>query len=168
MVIMIFLKVIAGVCRIQAKIGLQYLLLHFIYKCSRYFTIILQVNDYTKHSCNLEKTADNMMSQQNESIRPNFKVPLILQGALNSALVLLAVSLSVLLGKEIFYIIRLSVFNQGVDDHYLLLERILIYFFYFEFIAMKYFQENYHFPLRYFLYIGITRIPFCGLVPFWF
>jgi protein PsiE len=100
------------------------------------------------------------MSQQNEDIRPSFKVPLILQGALNSALVLLAVSLSVLLGKEIFYFIRLSVFNQGIDDHYLVLERILIFFLYFEFIAMivKYFQENYHFPLRYFLYIGITAM----------
>jgi protein PsiE len=100
------------------------------------------------------------MSQQNESIIPHFQIPLILQGALNSALVLLAVSLSVLLGKEIFYFIQLSVFNQGIDDHYLLLERILIFFLYFEFIAMivKYFQENYHFPLRYFLYIGITAM----------
>jgi protein PsiE len=100
------------------------------------------------------------MSQQNEDIRPNFKVPLILQGALNSALVLLAISLSGLLGKEIFYLIRLSVFNQGIDDHYQVLERILIFFLYFEFIAMivKYFKENYHFPLRYFLYIGITAM----------
>lgn len=30
----------------------------------------------------------------------------------------------------------------------------------FEFISMivKYFKENYHFPLRYFLYIGITAV----------
>lgn len=91
--------------------------------------------------------------------RPNINIPIILQGVLNTALVLLAVSLSVLLGREIYYFIRLSMFNQG-HDHYLLLERILIFFLYFEFIAMivKYFQENYHFPLRYFLYIGITAM----------
>ncbi|VTP62426.1 phosphate-starvation-inducible protein PsiE [Leclercia adecarboxylata] len=33
-------------------------------------------------------------------------------------------------------------------------------FFYFEFIALivKYFQSGFHFPLRYFVYIGITAI----------
>ncbi|MNL71583.1 phosphate-starvation-inducible protein PsiE [compost metagenome] len=36
----------------------------------------------------------------------------------------------------------------------------MIYFLYFEFIALivKYFESGYHFPLRYFIYIGITAI----------
>ena len=39
---------------------------------------------------------------------------------------------------------------------YYLLEGILTYFLYFEFIALiiKYLQSNYHFPLRYFIYIA--------------
>lgn len=43
---------------------------------------------------------------------------------------------------------------------YLLLEGIITYFLYFEFIALiiKYFQSVYHFPLQYFIYIGITAI----------
>ncbi|MBC6971356.1 phosphate-starvation-inducible PsiE family protein [Bacillus sp. Xin] len=36
--------------------------------------------------------------------------------------------------------------------------KILIFFLYFGFISMivRYFKEDYHFPLRYLLYIGIT------------
>ncbi len=36
----------------------------------------------------------------------------------------------------------------------------MIFFLYFEFLALivKYFKSNYHFPLRYFLYIGITAM----------
>lgn len=36
----------------------------------------------------------------------------------------------------------------------------MVYFLYFEFIALivKYFQSGFHFPLRYFVYIGITAI----------
>ncbi|MET1678563.1 phosphate-starvation-inducible protein PsiE, partial [Yersinia enterocolitica] len=43
---------------------------------------------------------------------------------------------------------------------YMLIEGIVIYFLYFEFIALivKYFESGYHFPLRYFIYIGITAI----------
>ncbi|MBM6602166.1 phosphate-starvation-inducible protein PsiE, partial [Priestia megaterium] len=56
--------------------------------------------------------------------------------------------------------IHFSIFNRGIETHYKILESILVFFLYFEFIAMivKYFQENYHFPLRYFLYIGITAL----------
>ena len=98
------------------------------------------------------------MIQQNK--RPNFKVSHVLRLILNTALILLAVTLSVLLGKEIFHFINFSIFNRGIETHYKILESILVFFLYFEFIAMivKYFQENYHFPLRYFLYIGITAL----------
>lgn len=100
------------------------------------------------------------MIQQNKDIRSNFRVSVIFQFILNTALVLLAITLCVLLSKEIIYFIRFSIFSQGIESHYKLLENILVFFLYFEFIAMivKYFRENYHFPLRYFLYIGITAM----------
>lgn len=90
----------------------------------------------------------------------DFSVPVIFQFALNIALILLALTFFVLLGKEIIYFIQFSIFNGGVENQYKLLERILIFFLYFEFIAMiiKYFKGHYRFPLRYFLYIGITAM----------
>ncbi|NLZ53004.1 MAG: phosphate-starvation-inducible protein PsiE [Thermoanaerobacteraceae bacterium] len=83
-----------------------------------------------------------------------------LQIALNTALVLLALILCGLLVKEIFHLINLAFFQEGERAHTELLEGILVFFLYFEFIAMivKYFQEDYHFPLRYFMYIGITAM----------
>lgn len=41
-----------------------------------------------------------------------------------------------------------------------LIEELIIFFLYFEFLALivKYFKNNYHFPLDYFLYIGITAM----------
>jgi protein PsiE len=43
---------------------------------------------------------------------------------------------------------------------YLLVDGLIIYFLYFEFIALiiKYFQSNYHFPLQYFIYISIIAV----------
>lgn len=84
----------------------------------------------------------------------------ILQLVLNIALVLLALSLCVLLGKEILYFFQIAFFDPEIRIELVLLERILIFFLYFEFIAMivKYFKEDYHFPIRYFLYIGITAM----------
>lgn len=48
--------------------------------------------------------------------------------------------------------------NTGNYQHFI--EKILVFFLYFEFVALivKYFKNNYHFPLRYFIYIGITAI----------
>jgi protein PsiE len=100
------------------------------------------------------------MAPQNESKRQAFSIPTILQIILNTALVLIAITFSILLGKEIMHFIHFSLFSHGIETHYNLLESILVFFMYFEFIAMilKYFQENYHFPLRYFLYIGLTAM----------
>ncbi|MGG1292863.1 phosphate-starvation-inducible protein PsiE [Bacillus smithii] len=100
------------------------------------------------------------MRQLNPKKYSNSTIPAIFQAILNITLILLAVVLCFLLGKEIVYSIRFVVFNQGVEIHYHLLERFLIFFLYFEFISMiiKYFQGNYHFPLRYFVYIGITAM----------
>ena len=48
--------------------------------------------------------------------------------------------------------------DTGSYQHFI--EEILVFFLYFEFVALivKYFKNNYHFPLRYFIYIGITAI----------
>lgn len=86
-------------------------------------------------------------------------VPVVLQWVLNMALIVLALILAVFLGKETVYIF--GFINEGGDLSKLdLLEGLLIYFLYFEFIALiiKYFEARYHFPLRYFIYIGITAI----------
>ncbi|PLS18289.1 phosphate-starvation-inducible protein PsiE [Bacillus sp. M6-12] len=100
------------------------------------------------------------MVRHSKKMSLNSKISISLQYALNTALVCLGITLSVLLGKEIIYFIYFSILQPGIDSHYELLERILIFFLYFEFIAMivKYFQEEYHFPIRYFLYIGITAM----------
>lgn len=84
----------------------------------------------------------------------------IFQIILNTALILLAIVLCVMLGKELFYFVQHAFLDAGVESQYLYFERILIFFLYFEFVAMIiiYFQENYHFPIRYFLYIGITAM----------
>ncbi|WP_203363592.1 phosphate-starvation-inducible protein PsiE [Bacillus sp. REN10] len=85
--------------------------------------------------------------------------PKIQQVLLNVSLVFLAIILSFLLVKELFVFSRILL-SDGQVDHQLYLANILIFFLYFEFIAMivKYFKEEYHFPLRYFLYIGITAM----------
>jgi protein PsiE len=86
-------------------------------------------------------------------------IPKVLQIVLNISLVFLAMILSFLLLKELFTFSHILIENES-NDYQLYLANILIFFLYFEFIAMivKYFKENYHFPLRYFLYIGITAM----------
>jgi len=90
----------------------------------------------------------------------NKYIPIVLQFILNMALILLAISLCVLMGRELIYFIKYSILAGKLHNNYELLEHILVFFLYFEFVAMivKYFKENYHFPLRYFLYIGITAM----------
>ena len=84
----------------------------------------------------------------------------ILQWILNAGLLMLAVILVVFLGKETFTLGTVLFNASETASSYLLIEGIVIYFLYFEFIALivKYFQSGYHFPLRYFVYIGITAI----------
>lgn len=95
-----------------------------------------------------------------KSTTSKVKIDRILQYALNSALIVLSIILCGLLGKEIFHLLELAFFEHGDRVYYDLLEGILVFFLYFEFIAMvvKYFREDYHFPLRYFMYIGITAM----------
>ncbi|MCP1125944.1 phosphate-starvation-inducible protein PsiE [Bacillus sp. 3103sda1] len=83
----------------------------------------------------------------------------ILQWILNIALIILSLVLSIFLINETFTFIQ-YVFSSKKYTPYKLVESIIVYFLYFEFIALiiKYFKSNYHFPLRYFIYIGITAL----------
>ncbi|MGB7803765.1 phosphate-starvation-inducible protein PsiE [Buttiauxella sp.] len=84
----------------------------------------------------------------------------VLQTVLNLALLTLGLILIIFLGKETLHLANV-LFTPGEQvSKYLFIEGLVVYFLYFEFIALivKYFQSGYHFPLRYFIYIGITAI----------
>ncbi|MED4603755.1 phosphate-starvation-inducible PsiE family protein [Paenibacillus validus] len=78
------------------------------------------------------------------------------QFILNGSLILLGIILTFLMIREL-WIILLSTIQTTLDIH-IILQEILAFFLYFAFVSMivKYFRENYHFPIRYLLYIGIT------------
>lgn len=86
-------------------------------------------------------------------------ITMVLQWILNSVLIALAVVLSIALVKETYQFFTYLFLSEN-SSYYHLLEGILVFFLYFEFIALiiKYFQAHYHFPLRYFVYIGVTAI----------
>lgn len=88
-------------------------------------------------------------------------VPKFLQWFLNICLMTLALFLAFLMLKELFVFFNI-LFNhhKTAREQEVFLANILIFFLYFEFITMivKYFKEDYHFPLRYFIYIGITAM----------
>ncbi|WP_054634674.1 phosphate-starvation-inducible protein PsiE [Pantoea stewartii] len=88
------------------------------------------------------------------------KMARLMQWVLNAGLLILAFILMVFLGKETVHLANVLFSTGEQASSYLLIEGIVIYFLYFEFIALivKYFQSGYHFPLRYFVYIGITAI----------
>ncbi|MGJ3349729.1 phosphate-starvation-inducible protein PsiE [Morganella morganii] len=91
--------------------------------------------------------------------QPSRQIATVLQWILNIALLILGVLLIVFMGKETLTLINL-LFSAQEKTTYLLLDSIVTYFLYFEFIALivKYFSSGYHFPLRYFIYIGITAM----------
>lgn len=95
-----------------------------------------------------------------DNVKRGVWVAKALQTVLNIGLLLLGVILIVFLTKETYALIQVLFINSAQSSSYLLIEGIVIYFLYFEFIALivKYFQSGYHFPLRYFIYIGITAI----------
>lgn len=65
-----------------------------------------------------------------------------------------------LLVKKTVYLFQLVVLETNQFSYYLLVDGILIYFLYFEFIALivKYFEQNGQFPLRYFIYIALLPL----------
>lgn len=82
-----------------------------------------------------------------------------LQAVLNLGLLFLGAILLIFMVKESISMAKLLLVNNG-DPSYMLIDSVVTYFLYFEFTALivKYFQSGYHFPLRYFIYIGITAI----------
>jgi protein PsiE len=100
-----------------------------------------------------------MVKMKEEFAYISHLIPKVLQILLNSSLIFLAMILSFLLVKELIIFSRILI-EKGSDDYQLFLANILIFFLYFEFITMivKYFKEEYHFPIRYFIYIGITAL----------
>ncbi|MUG69857.1 MULTISPECIES: phosphate-starvation-inducible protein PsiE [Paenibacillus] len=78
------------------------------------------------------------------------------QFILNGSLIILGIILTFLMIREL-WVILLSTIQTTLDIH-IILQEILAFFLYFAFVSMivKYFRENYHFPIRYLLYIGIT------------
>jgi len=91
---------------------------------------------------------------------PATRLAFALQMVLNTGLIVLACILIIFLGKETIHLANVLLNTGEQTSSYLMIEGIVIYFLYFEFIALivKYFQSGYHFPLRYFVYIGITAI----------
>ena len=82
-----------------------------------------------------------------------------MQTVLNLGLLCLGIILIVFLGKETLHLADV-LFTPEPTSKYRLVEGLVVYFLYFEFIALivKYFLSGFHFPLRYFVYIGITAI----------
>ncbi|TKH44694.1 phosphate-starvation-inducible protein PsiE [Paenibacillus sp. FSL R10-2782] len=89
------------------------------------------------------------------------KLPSFLQMILNISLFLVGLILSFLLLKETWSIFSYVFLSTELDkNYYEFTDELLVFFMYFEFIALivKYFKTNFHFPLRYFIYIGITAV----------
>lgn len=81
--------------------------------------------------------------------------------AMNFALLVVGLGLCIVLFLEAWSIAQLAITAIYNDTAYtLVVEEIIYFFLYFEFMALivQYFRNNYHFPLRYFIYIGITAV----------
>ena len=79
----------------------------------------------------------------------------------NIALVGVGIALCIALINTLISLVYVTWANiQGYSTYSLLIEELITFFLYFEFIALivKYFKNNFHFPLNFFLYIGITAI----------
>ena len=83
----------------------------------------------------------------------------ILKIVLSTALIALAIVLVIALGK-VTYSLALMVINSSSTVPYAVAEEAVMFFLYFGFIGLivQYFKSGYHFPLRYFIYSGITAM----------
>ena len=83
----------------------------------------------------------------------------ILKVVLSTALIALAIVLVIALPK-ITYSLALMVINPSSVVPYAVAEEAVMFFLYFGFIGLivQYFKSGYHFPLRYFIYAGITAM----------
>ncbi|WP_027416983.1 phosphate-starvation-inducible protein PsiE [Aneurinibacillus terranovensis] len=78
------------------------------------------------------------------------------QWILNFSLIVLGIVLAIFMVREIWIILQYSI--EPTLDVRNILQDILMFFLFFAFLStiVTYFKENYHFPIRYLLYIGIT------------
>ena len=89
------------------------------------------------------------------------EVSTFFQWVLNFTLFSIGIVLTVAVLNTAFYIVTLIPGLFTTDVAYTtFLEEIINFFLFFEFLSLvvKYFKNNFHFPLRYFIYIGITAI----------
>ena len=89
------------------------------------------------------------------------QVSTFFQWVLNFTLFSIGIVLTVAVLNTVFYIVTLIPGLFTTDVAYTtFLEEIINFFLFFEFLSLvvKYFKNNFHFPLRYFIYIGITAI----------
>ncbi len=89
------------------------------------------------------------------------QVSTFFQWVLNFTLFSIGIVLTVAVLNTAFYIVTLIPGLFTTDVAYTtFLEEIINFFLFFEFLSLvvKYFKNNFHFPLRYFIYIGITAI----------
>lgn len=98
------------------------------------------------------------ISRLGSLLDPN-KISRFMQWFLSGVLFVLGGILSVLLLMNTWSLIML-VFEQHQMGGNEILGSIVTWFLYFEFLALiaKYYQSGLHFPLRYFIYIGVTAI----------
>lgn len=78
---------------------------------------------------------------------------------MNGLLFVLALLLFIFLLKETWHLVNaVLLFDKEQEINFA--EAIINYFLYFEFLGLivKYFENNNHFPLQYFVYIGITAM----------
>ena len=89
------------------------------------------------------------------------QVSTFFQWVLNFTLFSIGIVLTVAVLNTAFYIVTLIPGLFTTDVAYTtFLEEIINFFLFFEFLSLvvKYFKNNFPFPLRYFIYIGITAI----------
>ena len=83
------------------------------------------------------------------------------QWVLNITLFAIGIVLTVAVLNTSYHIVTLIPGLFTTDIAYTtFMEEIINFFLFFEFLSLvvKYFKNNFHFPLRYFIYIGITAI----------
>ncbi|MDG2954024.1 phosphate-starvation-inducible protein PsiE [Bisgaard Taxon 10/6] len=83
----------------------------------------------------------------------------ILRITLSASLIILALILVIALIKITLGLCAI-VFTDSLTVPYYLAEQIVMFFLYFGFLGLisQYFKSGYHFPLRYFIYTGITAM----------
>ncbi|WGE34050.1 phosphate-starvation-inducible protein PsiE [Actinobacillus genomosp. 1] len=83
----------------------------------------------------------------------------LLRTILSILLIILAIVLIIALVK-VTYGLCVMIITSGATVPYALAEQIVMFFLYFGFLGLisQYFKSGYHFPLRYFIYAGITAM----------